>query len=73
MRAIYYRDLIVRAVLGSDPDPALVAKVVDPKTLDALANNLAEAESALDMLRHKGYGVPGMSVAATARLVAKVR
>jgi hypothetical protein len=71
MDARYYRDLIIRAVLGSDP--AMIAQVADGKTLDALAHTLAEAENAVSCLRAKGYGVPGMSVAATARLVTKVR
>lgn len=56
--ARYYRNMILEAV-----------KENDRKTLDALANNLAEAEESLSMLRAKGYGTHGMSVAATARQV----
>jgi hypothetical protein len=67
MDARYYRDLIVRAVLGTNP--AMIAQVADGPTLDAIAGQLAQAEDAVSVLRAKGYGVHGMNVSATARQV----
>jgi hypothetical protein len=71
MNARFYRDMIVRAVLGADP--AMSAQVADHETLDAIAGQLVQAEEAVSVLRAKGYGVHGMSVAATARLVPKAK
>jgi hypothetical protein len=65
MEARYYRDLIVRAVLGPDS----VAAVADEPTLAAIADLFADAEEALSVLRAKHYGLHGMGIAATARLV----
>lgn len=65
MEARYYRDLIVRAVLGPDA----VAWIADDAMLAALADQLREAEEGLSILRAKGYGLHGMGIAATAKLV----
>jgi hypothetical protein len=65
MEARYYRDLIVRAVLGPDA----VAEIADDAMLAALAEQLRESEEGLSILRAKGYGLHGMGIAATAKLV----
>ncbi|MBY0238473.1 MAG: hypothetical protein K2X55_04090 [Burkholderiaceae bacterium] len=53
-----YRDLIERAV-----------KQGDNQMLDMLAQALADAERAKQILRAKGYGVTGMAISATAAQV----
>lgn len=65
MEARYYRDLIVRAVLG----PESVAPIADEPTLLAIAEQFREAEEGLSILRAKGYGLHGMGIAATAKQV----
>jgi hypothetical protein len=55
-----YRDLMVRCVLGERP--AMLAQHVDIVLLDRLAQRLAEAEMALELLRAKGHGQRGMSL-----------
>lgn len=58
MHALYYIDLMVRAVEGGDTE-----------TLACLGNHLHECEEAKQILRAKGYGVHGLAIDATARLV----
>lgn len=65
MEARYYRNLIVRAVLGPDA----VGKVADEATLNSIVEQFREAEEALGILRKKHYGTHGMGIAATAKLV----
>lgn len=65
MEARFYRDLIVRAVLGPDS----VAPIADEATLAAIAEQFREAEEGLSILRAKGYGLHGMGIAATAKQV----
>lgn len=69
MEARYYRDLIVRAVLGPDPEDGEPHKVADEATLLAIADQFREAEEGLSILRAKGYGLHGMGIAATAKQV----
>lgn len=63
----HYREMIVRAVLGTHP--AMVAVVADSETLDMIVTALIQAELAKQILRAKGYGVTGQTIDATARLV----
>ncbi len=58
MHALYYIDLMVRAVTGGDSE-----------TLASLGQHLEDCEEAKQILRAKGYGCTGMPVGATARLV----
>jgi len=71
MEARYYRALILRAVLGTDPDTGetKTEPVADEATLAAIADLFADAEEALSVLRAKHYGLHGMGIAATARQV----
>jgi len=55
-----YRDQMVRGVLGERP--AILAKEADTALLSNLAQRLAEAEAATELLRAKGYGRRGMSI-----------
>jgi hypothetical protein len=57
MHIDYYRDLIIRAVAE------------DESMLDSIASTLFASTDALSILRAKGYGVHGMQIDATARLV----
>lgn len=65
MEARYYRNLIVRAVLGPDS----VGQVADEATLNSIVEQFRDAEEALSILRKKKYGTHGMGIAATAKLV----
>lgn len=67
MKAHHYREMIVRAVLGTDP--AMIAVVADSDTLDLIATAFAQAEAAKAVLCAKGYGDPAMTIDALARLV----
>jgi hypothetical protein len=58
--ALVYRDQMVRAVSGERP--AILAKNADTAALDRMARRLADAESAIEMLRAKGYGKRGMGI-----------
>lgn len=53
-----YLDLMVRAAQGGDTE-----------TLTLLAIQLQDCEDGKQIMRAKGYGAPGTSMAATARLV----
>jgi hypothetical protein len=53
-----YRDQIVRAVTGDQP--AMVFQVVNENALRRLCERLAEAERAVEILRAKGHGHPGL-------------
>lgn len=53
-----YIDLMVRAVQNGDTE-----------TLALLAIQLQDCEDGKQIMRAKGYGVPGTSMVATARLV----
>lgn len=61
MRFIHVRDMVVNAVNGQDANSR--------DTLDAIVDVLCECEAAKQILRAKGYGVSGMTIDATARLV----
>ena len=65
--AIIYRDQMVRGVLGTRP--AIQAKEADTALLNNLAQRLAEAEAATELLRAKGYGRRGMSILDMARVL----
>jgi len=67
MHARYYRDMIVRAVLGTDP--AMVAVVADPDALDLISAIMEDSERSKQILRAKGYGVAGTSASSTAAMV----
>jgi hypothetical protein len=58
MPIVCYRDQIIRAVTGGKP--AMVFHVVDETALRRLCERLTEAEQAVEMLRAKGYGHPGL-------------
>jgi hypothetical protein len=62
-----YRDQIIRAVTGNKP--AIVFHVVDEAALWRLCNRLAEDERAVEILRAKGYGEPGLLLGELAALV----
>jgi hypothetical protein len=49
-----YRDEMVRAVLGTAP--AILAKTANPVVLNCLAHQLADAETAKELLRANGHG-----------------
>jgi hypothetical protein len=61
-----YRDEMVRAVLG---DKANETAVADPTKLDQLAEHMSDGAEANRILRARGYGAPGKSVADAARAV----
>lgn len=67
IEARYYRDMIVRAVLGADP--AMTAVAVDPATLNSIVNVLVQAEAAKTMLCAKGYGISAQAIDDVARAV----
>lgn len=58
MHALYYVDLIKRAVAAQDT-----------ATLEQLGRHMADCEEAKQILRSKGYGCSGMPVSDTARQV----
>lgn len=58
--ALVYRDQMVRGVLGTRP--AILAKEADVTLLDKLAQRLADAEFALELLRAKGHGHRGQTL-----------
>lgn len=58
--ALIYRDQMVRGVLGQRP--AILAKNADTALLGRLAQRLADAEFALELLRAKGYGQRGQTL-----------
>ena len=62
-----YRDQIIRAVTGNQP--AMVFHVVDETALRRLCDRLAEAERAVEILRAKGHGKPGLLLDELAALV----
>lgn len=62
-----YHDQVVRAVTGKKP--AMVFHVADKTTLRRLCDRLAEAERAVEILRAKGYGRPGLLLHEVAALV----
>lgn len=62
-----YRDQIVRAVTGNRP--AMVWRVMDSTALARICERLVEAERAVEILRAKGYGAPGMLLHEVATLV----
>lgn len=62
-----YRDHIIRAVTGNKP--AMVFQVVNETALGDLCDRLVEAETALEILRARGYGKPGMLLHEVAALV----
>lgn len=64
---ILYRDLIVRAVLGSQP--AMLGREADPAALERLCSHLADCEDANATLRAKGYGATGQTIAEIVRTV----
>jgi len=53
-----YRDQVIRTVTGGKP--AMVFHVVDETALRRLCDRLAEAERAVEILRAKGLGRPGL-------------
>lgn len=53
---IYYSQ-IVRAVVGGQP--VIVGREANPTALRAICARLVQAEEALQILAHKGYGKPG--------------
>ena len=59
--ALIYRDQMVRGVLGTRP--AILAKEANTTLLDSLAHRLADSEMAMELLRAKGYGHRGQSIA----------
>jgi hypothetical protein len=59
--ALIYRDQMVRGVLGSRP--AILSKEANTTLLDSLSYRLADAEVAMELLRAKGYGHRGLSLA----------
>ncbi|QOY96347.1 hypothetical protein IM543_11300 [Massilia sp. UMI-21] len=52
-----YRHQIIRAVTGNRP--AMVYSVTDNAALQRICERLVEAERAMEILQHKGYGRPG--------------
>jgi hypothetical protein len=67
---ICYRNLIIRAVLGSQP--AMLGREADPEALDRLCLHLADCEDANATLRAKGYGKAGQTIAEAVRTVPSV-
>jgi hypothetical protein len=65
--ATVYRDQIIRAVLGCRP--AMLAHEADPTALERICEHLAQCEAAHDILRQKGWGKAGTSIADVARTV----
>lgn len=62
-----YRHKLVAAITGRTPAECIV--VHDPAALDSMLRQFVDAEQAISILRHKGYGDFGMSLAAVAGLV----
>jgi len=71
MPIVCYRDQIIRAVTGGKP--AMVFHVVDETALRRLCDRLAEAERAVEILRAKGHGQPGLLLDELAELVPAVK
>ena len=59
--AAIYRHQMIRSVLGSSL--AVLPKEANPTMLDSLSDRLADAEMAIELLRAKGYGHRGLSLA----------
>lgn len=66
IEARYYRDMIVRAVLGPNAVGAIVA---DSATLDLIATALMQAEAGKALLCAKRYGIPATPIDVMAGLV----
>lgn len=66
-RATVYRDHLVRVVRGANV--AAAEPEANPGALASVTRRLIESEDALAILRAKGYGRPGQSLAAVASAV----
>lgn len=60
-----YRDQMIRAVLGSRP--AILAREANTTALEQMAQRLADAEEALELLRARGYGMRGQTLVEVVR------
>lgn len=60
MKREHYRDMIVRAVVGTDP--AMTFVVADPAALDKFAAVLSQSATAKQTMCAKKYGEPNQSI-----------
>ena len=63
--ALVYRDQMVRGVVGQRP--AILTQCADLTLLNKLSQRLADDEFAHQLLRAKGYGKPGQTLAEIVR------
>jgi hypothetical protein len=66
---VIYRDQMIRAALGTRP--AILAKEADTAALARLAQRLAEAEEAIQLLRANGCDTPSRSLPDMVRVLLK--
>ncbi len=62
MNIQHYRDMVIRALNSGDDD-----------RINHIVNAVVEAEAAKGILRALGYGAPGQTIEAVARLVPHAR